>query len=200
MIALLCIWVFLVLPLTFVGSLAGRRRGMSKQARQQQFPTRTNPIPRPIPDKPWYLESYFIVLAGGLLPFGSILIELYFVFSSFWAYKIYYVYGFLLLILLILWVVVACVCIVGTYFQLNSEDWRWHWVSYGIGGSIALYVYLYSIYYFFAKTRMYGLFQSCYYFGYMMVGCFMLFMICGSVGHLAASHFVHRIYSSVKID
>jgi len=49
----------------------------------------------------------------------------YFIFTSFWAYKIYYVYGFMLLVVLILMVVTVCVTIVCTYFLLNAEDYRW---------------------------------------------------------------------------
>ena len=62
-----------------------------------------------------------MILAGGLLPFGSIFIEMYFVFTSFWAYKIYYVFGFMLLVVIILAIVTVCVTIVCTYFLLNSE-------------------------------------------------------------------------------
>ena len=53
------------------------------------------------------------------------LILRYFIFTSFWAYKIYYVYGFMLLVYLILVVVTVCVTIVCIYFLLNSEDYRW---------------------------------------------------------------------------
>lgn len=49
----------------------------------------------------------------------------YFIFTSFWAYKIYYVYGFMMLVLLILCIVTVCVTIVCTYFLLNAEDYRW---------------------------------------------------------------------------
>ena len=52
-------------------------------------------------------------------------ISRYFIFTSFWAYKIYYVYGFMLLVFLILAIVTVCVTIVCTYFLLNAEDYRW---------------------------------------------------------------------------
>ena len=58
---------------------------------------RVNAVPRPIPEKKWFMEPLTIILLGGILPFGSIFIEMYFIFTSFWAYKIYYVYGFMLL-------------------------------------------------------------------------------------------------------
>ena len=61
------------------------------------YPCRVNAVPRPIPEKKWFMEPWVIVALGGILPFGSIFIEMYFIFTSFWAYKIYYVYGFMLL-------------------------------------------------------------------------------------------------------
>ena len=61
------------------------------------YPCRVNAVPRPIPEKKWFMEPWVIVALGGVLPFGSIFIEMYFIFTSFWAYKIYYVYGFMLL-------------------------------------------------------------------------------------------------------
>lgn len=45
-------------------------------------------IPSPIPAKAWYLSPVAIAAAGGLLPFGSIFIEMYFIFTSFWNYKV----------------------------------------------------------------------------------------------------------------
>lgn len=56
----------------------------------------------------------------------------YFIFTSFWAYKIYYVYGFMMLVLVILCIVTVCVTIVCTYFLLNAEDYRW-WVFFPHG-------------------------------------------------------------------
>ena len=76
-----------------------------------------------------YLDNLVLLVLLGLLPFGSIFIEMYFVFTSFWAYKIYYVYGFMLLVFGILVVVTACVSIVAVYFSLNAEDYRWYAVA-----------------------------------------------------------------------
>jgi transmembrane 9 superfamily member 3 len=41
------------------------------------------------------------------------------------------------------------------------------WISFLASGSTALYVFLYSIYYFWFKTKMSGLLQVSFYFGYM---------------------------------
>lgn len=115
MLAVVAICFFIILPLTLVGTILGRNL-----AGQADHPCRINAVPRPIPEKKWYMEPYVIALMGGVLPFGSIFIEMYFIFTSFWAYKIYYVYGFMLLVYIILAVVTVCVTIVCTYFLLVS--------------------------------------------------------------------------------
>ncbi len=87
------------------------------------------------------------------------------------------------------------------------------------GASTAGYVYLYSFYYFFFKTKMYGLFQTVFYFGNMALfsaalgimcgkfhhpekGIFWLFLTLtlGTFGYIGTRAFVRKIYSTVKID
>ncbi|KAH9490032.1 Transmembrane 9 super member 3 [Bulinus truncatus] len=135
----------------------------------------------------WFMEPAIITVLGGVLPFGSIFIEMYFIFTSFWAYKIYYVYGFMLLVFLILTIVTVCVTIVCTYFLLNAEDYRWQWTSFMAAASTAGYVYIYSFYYFFFKTKMYGLFQTSFYFGYMALFSLALGVMCGTFGYIGTS-------------
>merc|ERR1712165_159784 len=195
MIAVASICIFVILPLTLVGTVLGRNL-----AGQPNTPCRVNTVPRPIPEKKWFMEPLVIILLGGILPFGSIFIEMYFIFTSFWAYKIYYVYGFMLLVFLILLTVTVCVTIVCTYFLLNAEDYRWQWTAFLSAGSTAGYVYFYSFYYFFFKTKMYGLFQTSFYFGYMALFSGALGMMCGTLGYVGTSYFVRKIYSTVKID
>ncbi|KAI8981873.1 hypothetical protein BDF20DRAFT_936952 [Mycotypha africana] len=210
LLSMIALWLFICVPLTLLGTLIGRNwkkpsgsggsSGGSNNQAAVDFPCRVNPIPRPIPEKMWYAEPLVIVALGGILPFGSIFIEIYFIFTSFWTYKIYYVYGFMFLVFSILLIVCACVAIVSTYFLLNSEDHRWHWVSFMTCASTAAYIYLYSIYYYVAKTKMTGMFQTSFYFGYTALLSFGMFCMLGYVGHTAATKFVRKIYQNVKID
>lgn len=195
MVAVASICIFVILPLTLVGTVLGRNLSGTPD-----YPCRVNAVPRPIPEKKLFMEPLVIVMLGGVLPFGSIFIEMYFIFTSFWAYKIYYVYGFMLLVFVILAIVTVCVTIVCTYFLLNAEDYRWQWTSFLSAASTSGYVYLYSIYYFFFKTKMYGLFQTTFYFGYMALFSGALGMMCGTLGYVGTSYFVRKIYSTVKID
>lgn len=195
MVAITCICLFVILPLNLVGTVLGRNISGTPN-----YPCRVNTVPRPIPEKKWFMEPGVIICLGGVLPFGSIFIEMYFIFTSFWAYKIYYVFGFMLLVFLILAIVTVCVTIVCTYFLLNAEDYRWQWTAFLSAASTAGYVYLYSFYYFFFKTKMYGFFQTTFYFGYMALFSIALGIMCGTLGYAGANAFVRKIYSTVKID
>ncbi|XP_011009384.1 PREDICTED: transmembrane 9 superfamily member 1-like [Populus euphratica] len=189
------IWAFISFPLALLGTVVGRNWSGAPNN-----PCRVKTIPRPIPEKKWYLTPSVVSMMGGLLPFGSIFIEMYFVFTSFWNYKVYYVYGFMLLVFLILIIVTVCVTIVGTYFLLNAENYHWQWTSFFSAASTAVYVYLYSIYYYYVKTKMSGFFQTSFYFGYTLMFCLGLGILCGAVGYLGSNLFVRRIYKNIKCD
>ncbi|KAK3184860.1 hypothetical protein Dsin_032146 [Dipteronia sinensis] len=195
MVVVFVIWAFISFPLALLGTVVGRNWSGAPNN-----PCRVKTIPRPIPEKKWYLTPSVVSMMGGLLPFGSIFIEMYFVFTSFWNYKVYYVYGFMLLVFLILIIVTVCVTIVGTYFLLNAENYHWQWTSFFSAASTAVYVYLYSIYYYYVKTKMSGFFQTSFYFGYTLMFCLGLGILCGAVGYLGSNLFVRRIYRNIKCD
>lgn len=142
------IWTVVSLPLAACGTIAGRRFGAGGSPA-----LRVNPVPRPIPERPFFRSAAFVCLLAGFLPFGSIFIETYFIFSSFSTYKFYYVFGFMFAVYLILTITTSCVTIVSTYFLLNSEDHRWQWHSFLSGASTGLYVFMYSLYYFYFRTE-----------------------------------------------
>lgn len=83
MVVLVLLWSLLAFPMCLMGTIVGKN--WSGPANN---PCRVKRIPSPIPPKPWYIRPGFIGLIGGLLPFGSIFIEMYFIFTSFWNYKV----------------------------------------------------------------------------------------------------------------
>ncbi|CAD6254516.1 unnamed protein product [Miscanthus lutarioriparius] len=140
MVVMFVLWAFISFPLVLLGTVVGRNWSGAPNN-----PCRVKTIPRPIPEKKWYLTPSVISLIGGLLPFGSIFIEMYFVFTSFWNYKVYYVYGFMLLVFVILIIVIICVTIVGTYFLLNAENYHWQWTSFFSAASTALCCWVFGL-------------------------------------------------------
>jgi len=206
-VKLFLIWVFVSVPLCVLGTMLGRHGskvgggGGAGAGPLDHFPCRVNAIPRPIPeDVPWYGKPTGLIPLAGLLSFGSIFIELYYVLTSLWNYKFYHVYGFLLGVYFILTIVVGMTSIIVVYFCLNAENWQWQWTAFGSGASTAVYVFLYGIYYFAMKTQMHGFLQSSYYFGYMTLISLNLGILCGTLGHGAASRLVNAIFANVKVD
>lgn len=78
-----------------------------------------------IPDQPWFLWSCFTITVGGILPYGAVFIEMFFILQSLWMGNYYYVFGFLMLVFIILIVTCADIAMVFCYFQLCAEDYHW---------------------------------------------------------------------------
>lgn len=197
LIKLFFLWAIVSVPLAVVGTLLGRHA----VGKGSPFPCRVNSIPRPIPDDvPWYGEPKHLIPLAGLLPFGSVFIELYYVLTSLWNYKVYHVYGFLLGMFLILAVVVSMTSVIATYFCLNAENHRWQWASFASGASTAMYVFAYGAYYFLTKTSMHGFYQTVHYFSYMFLISLTMATACGTLGYCASERFVKTIFQNVKLD
>jgi len=182
-------------PLHTVGTLLGRRA-----AAERSFPCRVHHLKRPIPTKHWAFTPIMTMVAG-IVPFGCLFIEMYFILSAVWSHnKIYYVYGFMFAIIILLCLVIICVSITCTYILLNAEDYRWQWQSFICCGATSIYVFLYTVHYFYSSTNMTGFLQTVYYFGTSLNFCIGLGLFCGSLGFIGASKFVFLIYSNIKAE
>ena len=115
LVALLALWFGVSVPLTFVGAFFGFRK------RSIEHPVRTNQIPRQIPEQSIYTQPIPGIVMGGVLPFGCIFIQLFFVLNSIWSSQIYYMYGFLFLVFVILIITCSETTILLCYFHLCAE-------------------------------------------------------------------------------
>jgi len=194
MFALVFLWFGISVPLVFLGGHFGYKTPLAED------PVKTNKIARQIPDQPWYMNSVFSVLIGGILPFGAVFIELFFILTSIWLHQFYYIFGFLFIVFIILIVTCAEITIVLCYFQLCSEDYHWWWRSYLTSGSSALYLFLYAAFYFFTKLEITKQVSGVLYFGYMLLLSYGFFVVTGTIGFYSCFWFIKLIYSSVKID
>jgi len=191
---ILLLWFGVCTPLVFLGAFYGFKK------ESYPVPVRTNQIPRFIPEGRWYNGLLVSVGFGGVLPFGAVCIELFFIMSALWLHQIYYVFGFLMAVLFILVVTCAEITIVMVYAQLCAEDYHWWWRSFYISGSSALYLYLYSIWYFFTKLSIAGFASYLVYFGNMLIISISFFLLTGCIGFMASFWFVRKIYGAIKVD
>jgi len=194
LVALLALWFGVSVPLTFVGAFFGFRK------RAIEHPVRTNQIPRQIPDQSVYTQPIPGIIMGGVLPFGCIFIQLFFVLNSIWSSQIYYMYGFLFLVFIILIITCSETTILLCYFHLCAEDYHWWWRSFLTSGFTAFYLAIYCIHYFMTKLEIEGSASTFLYFGYTSIMVFTFFLLTGTIGFFACFWFVRKIYSVVKVD
>lgn len=193
-LVLFLLWVCISAPLVFVGAFFGMK------AAKLEVPTKTNQIARVVPPKPWHVQAKYTILMGGILPFGSVCIELAFIMSALWLHQMYYVMGFLLAVLLILVATCAQVSIVLTYLQLCAEDHRWWWVSFFNCASSGFYLLLYSVWFLSSRLEMVGILPVTVYLTYMGMISICFGLVCGSVAFLSSLWFTLTIYGAVKVD
>jgi transmembrane 9 superfamily protein 2/4 len=195
MFTVIALWFGISIPLTFIGAYFGYRRP------KVEHPLKIDAgPPKSIPPQPWYMSPCVTIPIGGILPFGAVFVEIFFIFSALWLDQYYYVFGFTAIVFVIMLITCAEIVMVLIYFQLCSEDYRWWWRSFLTAGSSAMYVGLYAVYYFATKMHVARLASAITYFGYMSIVCSAFFMITGVVGYCAGFWFTRKIYGSLKVD
>ncbi|KAK4099205.1 hypothetical protein N658DRAFT_498567 [Parathielavia hyrcaniae] len=194
MIFIVLIWFIISVPLSCAGSWLGFR------APALEPPVRTNQIPRQIPPAPTSLKPVPSMLLVGLLPFGAIFVELYFIMGSIWLSKIYYMFGFLFICYGLMIMTCAAVTVLLVYFLLCAENYNWQWRSFLAAGTTAGYIFLNALIYWVSKLSLGGFAGSVLYIGYSALVSFLFFILTGSIGFFASWLFVRKIYSSIKID
>jgi len=193
-LAVFLLWVGVSTPLMFVGSYFGFRKEAIS------VPLKANHIARIIPEQTTVMNPIVVTLVGGILPFGSVCIELFFIMSSLWLSQIYYVFGFLLIVVLILTLTCAEISIVFTYFQLTNEDYRWWWRSFLGCASSGLYLFLYSIWYYNTKLDLQGFLSGMVYFTYNTIIALAFAFFTGAIGFFSSLIFTKKIYAALKVD
>jgi len=188
------LWFGVSVPLVFLGSYFGYKQDAIQQ------PLGVNPIPRMIPSKPWYMHPVVHILMGGILPFGAVFIELFFVLSAIWGQKLHYIFTFLFIVFIILIITCAEISVVLCYFQLCSEDYHWWWRSFLSSGATSLYFFAYSLFYFLSKLKISSIVSLIMYFGYTSIITILVFVVTGCIGFFACFLFVRKLYSSIPFE
>ncbi|XKL63496.1 hypothetical protein PGB90_005860 [Kerria lacca] len=194
MLSLLLIWFGVSLPLVYFGYYVGYKKPPI------QNPVRTNLIPRQIPEQIWYLNPFFTMLVAGLLPFGAVFIELFFIFTAIWQNQFYYLFGFLFLVFIILVISCGQISIIMIYFQLCAENYHWWWRSLAVSGGSAIHMFMYSVYYFYSKLEISEFVPTLLYFVYSTIMVVTFWLLTSTIGFFSAYFFIKKIYSAIKID
>ncbi|QID83447.1 Transmembrane 9 super member 2 [Saccharomyces pastorianus] len=188
------LWFSVSIPLSFAGSYIAY-----KKCNWDEHPTKTNQIARQSPFQPWYLRTTQATLIAGIFSFGSIAVELYFIYSSLWFNKIFCMFGFLLFSFLLLTLTTSLVTIFITYHSLCLENWLWQWRSFIIGGlGCSVYMFIHAI--LFTKFKLGGFVTIILYVGYSFMISVLCCVVTGAIGFFSSMIFIRKIYSRVKVE
>jgi transmembrane 9 superfamily member 2/4 len=190
--AVLFLWFGIATPLVYAGAMFAFKHD------RIEFPIKATSVPRPIPRQPWLLSAPCALLMGGILPFASLYVELYYIMASTWKGIYYYVFGVLLIVFIILLVTCAEVAVLLNFAQLRKGDHRWWWRSFTNAGATALYVFAYSILYF-QELEANAVSTYIMYFGYMALASLFLFLLMGTVGVASSFWFNKQIFGTLKV-
>lgn len=173
MIAIVAIWFVISVPLSVGGSWIGFRQPVL------DTPTRVNQIPRQIPPCAKSLKPLPSLLLTGILPFCAIFVELYFIMTSLWTSKVYYMFGFLFICYGLMIITSACTTILLVYFLLCAEDYRWQWRAFLGAGVTGGYVFLNALGFWATRISFGGLTGAVLYVGYSALVGFLVSVLTG---------------------
>lgn len=195
-VLLIAFLLLLEVPLSVIGGVIGNRSPPVPITADLQKPQ------KPLAQQPRFNRFIYSIPVFGLIPFGTIYIELIFIYRSVWLEKtsFYYMYGFLLFTILLLSIVVIETVIVAVYLSLIYGDYRWQWRSFWIGSSVAWYIEVYSVYYFFTHLNLTDFSSVILFFAYTTILSVLIGLATGSLGLYAASIFIYKIYDAIKSD
>ncbi|XP_039073073.1 transmembrane 9 superfamily member 2-like isoform X1 [Hyaena hyaena] len=175
LIGSLAVWFGISVPLTFVGAYFGTRKKF-------RYPVHMNLIPHHIPQQSIFTKPLFGIVVSGILPFGCIFIQLFFILNSIWSHQMYFMFGFLFLVFIILLITCSEAMVLLCYFHLSAEDYHWWWQAFFTSSFTAVYLFMYALHYFFTKLQITGVASTILYFGYMTVVVLIFFLFTGTIG------------------
>ena len=106
---------------------------------------------------------------------------------------------FLWISFLVLIIVSIEITIILIYVNLCYGDYVWWWKSFALGGSSGIYIFIYTIYYFF-NLKITRLSAMIVYFGIMGMISVIVFLVCGGISTIVTFFVLRQIYSMIKVD
>lgn len=192
--AIILIYILVAMPLLALGGAIGHH-----YRSEFQSPSAVKRVPREIPPLAWYRKTPCQVFLAGFFSSSAVVLELHFTYMSLWGYKVFIPPSILFAMFAILVLLTAVLSVGLTYIQLSVEDHKWWWRSVWCGGSSALFMFAYCIY-FYARSSMSGLLQLSFFLGYNACLYYALFLMLGMISFRASLMFVRHIYHAVKSE
>ncbi|XP_030927552.1 transmembrane 9 superfamily member 4-like isoform X2 [Quercus lobata] len=190
------LWKIISLPLSFGILILGGILGQSS-LRESEITCSTVHFQSEIRNQAWYMKTPAHMFFGGLLPFCMIFFMMNDIYASLYSLKVCGAFStmftaFLLVIILTVSVGMGC-----THYQLSNQDNQWWWRSVFRGGSIAIFMFVYGLY-FYARASARISMNLLQFLGYNACIFYAVFLILGTIGFYASSIISKRVHRGLK--
>ncbi|XP_059649882.1 transmembrane 9 superfamily member 5-like [Cornus florida] len=153
----------------------------------------TSRIPRTVPQQSWYRKTPAQVFFGGILPFITIFWKMDYIYASLWNQKVCGAFSTLLTNFIVVGVTTIIVAMSFTYIQLLQQDQQWEWRSVLRGGSAAIFMFAYGVY-FHVRVDQIRPMQLLYFLGYNACIFYALSLVLGTISYHASQYVFRRVH------
>ncbi|KAL4605854.1 hypothetical protein ACB092_09G059900 [Castanea dentata] len=182
------IYLFIGISFLTVGGISGRT-----SLNESEITCSTRHFQNEITDQAWYMRTPTQMFLGGLLPFSLIFSMMDDIYASLYNLKVCGAFStmftaFISIIALTVFVGIIC-------SQLYKQDHQWWWRSVFRGGSVAIFMFAYGLY-FYARANARISMNLIVFLGYNACIFYAVFLMLGTVGFYASSsgfHYMGRV-------
>ncbi|XP_030928013.1 transmembrane 9 superfamily member 5-like isoform X1 [Quercus lobata] len=190
------LWKISSLPLSFGILILDGILGQSS-LRESEITCSTVHFQSEFRNQAWYMKTPAHMFFGGLLPFCMIFFMMNDIYASLYSLKVCGAFStmftaFLLVIILTVSVGMGC-----THYQLSNQDNQWWWRSVFRGGSIAIFMFAYGLY-FYARASARISMNLLQFLGYNACIFYAVFLILGTIGFYASSIISKSVHRGLK--
>ncbi|KAK4582829.1 hypothetical protein RGQ29_025843 [Quercus rubra] len=173
--------------------------GMSGHSSSQEFRITCSTIrfQSEIPNQAWYMKTPAQMFFGGFLPFICIFYMMDDIYASLYNLKVCGAFGTMLTAFIIVIIVTVLMGMGCTRYQLYKKDHQWWWRSVLRGGSLAIFMFAYGIY-FYARASARISMNLLEFLGYNACIFYAVFLILGTIGYNAASIMFRQVDLDLK--
>ena len=198
LLSIIILGVTLLIPISLLSILGG-----ILGAKTQLFndpPCNVALIPRHLPKLPWYLSDSFVCVSVGFFLSLTFLTEYICILHSLFLSNVYGLFGHLFITGILIFIISALLMAIITFFRLQSEWYKWHWISFLSPLTSGIFIILYSIAFYSYFDAGNSLFQFISYLFKTSILGFGFGLIVGFGGFIGAEVMVYTAYSNIKVD
>ncbi|KAK9985808.1 hypothetical protein SO802_030759 [Lithocarpus litseifolius] len=173
--------------------------GMSGHSSPQEFRITCSTIrfQSEIPNQAWYMKTPAQMFFGGFLPFICIFYMMDDIYASLYNLKVCGAFGTMLTAFIIVIIVTVLMGMGCTRYQLYKKDHQWWWRSVLRGGSLAIFMFAYGLY-FYARASARISMNLLEFLGYNACIFYAVFLILGTIGYNASSIMFRQVDLDLK--